>query len=207
MSSNFKKFVFVLGRETVLCQAELESVLSRFGFCFSDLIVSDNILSIKLDSNPKDLIKILGGTIKIFEITDEGLKDEDIADKLLKNLVTFSKEEQKNKITFGLSSYTKAFSVLKTNKYGFEIKNKLKKTRISSRYIALKDKSDLSTIVSLSEKLEKKDMKQEFFKMLKTILWESLLLFPILKSGRSVTLTSRPLTNILVCFRQNWQEL
>ena len=76
-----KKYAFVLGRERDLCLAELRATLSRFGFCFNDFILSDNVVLINLpatrlsspksgqaglDKDPAKLIDILCGTTKIF---------------------------------------------------------------------------------------------------------------------------------------------
>jgi|GEM_PF-792293 len=104
-TSQTKKYAFVLGRERDLCFVELKSVLSRFcfypepldklgtgkgrrSFCFSNLILTKNIVFANLElpnhtdgefnqmandefsNNVASLINILGGTTKIFEIVD-----------------------------------------------------------------------------------------------------------------------------------------
>ncbi|MDO8444112.1 MAG: hypothetical protein Q7S80_01230 [bacterium] len=172
-----KKYAFVLGRERDLCLAELRATLNRFGFCFDDLILSDNVAFINLDSDPRKLIDILGGTTKIFEIIEpsvilsraKNLGDPSAVpqdDKLpelrdtIKYLILDRAKSVSGKFNFGFSAYGR-HRADSLNPLGLNIKKDLK-DRLSLRFIAIKEK-ELSTIVSSKNNLATAGLELGFF--------------------------------------------
>jgi len=126
---------FVLGREKDLSAAEIAAVLS----------IKDNQYSIEenqpifyysgtLPMTEDNLIKKLGGTIKIAKEIGSGLNRSELI-KIIQNIL----REKTGKICFGLSS----FSSLDTNeltRLGKEIKNNLKNDGFSIRFVPNKEK-------------------------------------------------------------------
>ncbi len=155
-TSQSKKYAFVLGRERDLCLAELRATLSRFGFCFGDFILSDNVALFNLDKNPAELIDILGGTTKIYEIVET---QKDIRSQI-KDLIILRSEKTTGKFNFGFSAYGR-HRADSLNPLGLNIKKDLK-SQLSLRFIALKDK-ELSTIVSSKNKLADEGLEVGFF--------------------------------------------
>jgi len=154
---NTKTFAFVLGRESELALSELKAVLARFGFCFSasdspdarlvDIFsITDNIAFAKIDNFSKeeaeDIINILGGTTKIYEII------ESRSNKLENQIVNIISEHRatESKLNFGISWFAKNKAV-DTFRFGLGIKKTLKNKGLSVRYVESKE-SELSTILS-----------------------------------------------------------
>lgn len=153
-NTSTKKFVFILGRERELCLAELRAVLKRFCFDFSVLSVTENVAFINIDKEREDVAKmadILGGTVKIYEIIGN---PPDI-----KSAITnFIKENYSSagKVTFGISAYPAKnlnITARALNQLGFQTKKNLKSFDLSSRFIELRESTDVPTILSLKEKL------------------------------------------------------
>ncbi len=175
-----KKYAFILGRERDLCLAELRSTLSRFGFCFNDFILSDNVALFNLDKDPSKLIDILGGTTKIFEIIDpeavipaeagiqetRGMdprvkpEDDNYFRRKIKELILERAKLSSGKFNFGFSAYGR-HRAESLNPLGLNIKKDLK-GQLSLRFIALKEK-ELSTIVSSKNKLASEGLEIGFF--------------------------------------------
>lgn len=140
-----KKIWFILGRETLLSAAELYALLPR-----ANLRISGPIGFYSGPEKAEDLMKRLGGTIKIgVEIANdlslEELKNKIIADLLLKY----------GKLVFGLSSYVQSnnlFNVNAIKNLGYEIKNSLKASERSARLI-IKDSVVLPGATIQAEKL------------------------------------------------------
>ena len=119
-SNNYNLYAFILGRETKIALLELESVLRRFCFDFTILSVIDNIAIIKFEDTEEQknlrteeqksnqaneamkLIKLLGGTIKIFEIVGGGSNNliGDIAKIVQENTLDLN-----GKLNLGISDY------------------------------------------------------------------------------------------------------
>lgn len=134
-------FAFVLGREQKIALYELESVLRRFGVCFSILSLLENIAIIKMNAGFSDqisvvsLMQLLGGTVKIYEISNiqypisneisnnqYQIVQSQIVDKLLEN-------KSNGTLNFGVSDYSGTFNERELKKLGIEIKKEARKTR------------------------------------------------------------------------------
>ena len=146
MSHN--SFYFILGREDKISKIELQSVLANFDFGFierSNNILTDSIWQIKLNLSVDQvakLMKILGGTVKIFQKIAP--RDENIVQLL-------SRENFTGKIIFAISNYQKedidtfrlALSVKKKIKFGkfFKYMTIFVKNRGQLSY-SIRDKKD-----------------------------------------------------------------
>jgi len=154
INSNIKTYAFILGRERELCLAELKSVLTRFSFCFSISSVSDNVALFNIDADEESvgkLIKFLGGTVKIFRIMNEELGIRGFKEQIDNYIRSNHKE---GKVNYGISSYTKEFNQRSVNNLGLSIKKDLKKD-FSLRFVEAREGSELSSIASLKNKLDK----------------------------------------------------
>jgi len=160
---NKNTFAFVLGRESELALLEVKAVLGRFGFGFCISSVSDNIAIIKfeeagsLQMTADSLISSLGGTTKIFELYKKASPD---LKKEIIDMVIAEKSENGSKIDFGISNFSKR--TLNINKLGIEVKTALK-PQIKSRFVAIKEGQELSTIVSQTNKLDGKGVEVGVF--------------------------------------------
>jgi len=172
--STINTYAFVLGRERELCLAELKAVFFRFGFCFppefgrgvGDNSLADNVafINIKrtddrlnestddeymdLDIRVAQMMKILGGTIKIFKII--GPMTNNIKSTLENYIENNLKKE--GKFNFALSSYSTKFDQRRINSLGLEMKKDFK-GKYSSRFVQLREGKEVSTILSLKSKL------------------------------------------------------
>lgn len=141
---------FVLGREKELSAAEIAAVL-----CINkeDFTVAKNeplLFSIKPTKNdPSELIKRLGGTIKIAtEIASELSRPELI--KTIQNEL----RNKEGKITFGLSAYGN-LDTAELTRLGKEIKNNLKNDGLSIRFVPNKEKTLSSATVGHNNLIKK----------------------------------------------------
>jgi len=165
MKKDFKNcYVFVLGRETKIALLELEQVLRRFDFDFSIITVSGNLAYINISADCPlpitDLIRSLGGTIKIFKVIGSILADK-IADKVSGQILE-EKANQGGKIKFGLSNFSNKVSRKDIQDIGIKIKMGLK-SDLSIRYIENREGGDLQPIVSAKNKLDSKGIEFGFF--------------------------------------------
>jgi tRNA G10 N-methylase Trm11 len=157
-SDNSKIYAFILGRERELCLAELKAVLKRFCFDFGPFdelragvsSVSRNVAFINItECNDEEIAKlapIFGGTMKIFRILDAEY------DSLSKQMINYlSAIGSSSKLEFGISSYSD-LSGQGVFKLGLTVKKGLK-GKISTRFVAPREGKELSTIVSLKNKL------------------------------------------------------
>ncbi len=139
-------YYFILGRENKISQKELECVLAGFDFGLTDdsvSILTDQILEIKLDQDSKkvaELIKILGGTVKIYQKIASA--DEKLADLLAKE--NFSK-----KMIFAVSNYSKV--KIDTFKLAISAKKSVGK---SIRVVDGKEDDRLSSAQSFQYKMD-----------------------------------------------------
>lgn len=172
--STINTYAFVLGRERELCLAELKAVFFRFGFCFppefgrgvGDNSLADNVAFINiantdngftestddeyknLDIRVAQMMKTLGGTIKIFKII--GPMTNNIKSTLENYIENNLKKE--GKFNFALSSYSTKFDQRRINSLGLEMKKDFK-GKYSSRFVQLREGKEVSTILSLKSKL------------------------------------------------------
>ena len=148
------QYVVVLGREIELCFNEFLATMKRFCFDFDNYTLSDNLLFFNSKNSVAEiagLMPLLGGTTKIYELLFDTTYDKFQKDALI-YLRDVAYNDRKNKessrIDFGISSYDRKISTLKTNQTGFSIKKDLKKSGVSARYNELKNESEVPTIIS-----------------------------------------------------------
>ncbi|MCX6810319.1 MAG: hypothetical protein NTY30_01100 [Candidatus Berkelbacteria bacterium] len=156
-----ESYYFILGRENKISQTELQCVLASFDFYFEEItprssseaksevgcksisILSDQVLEIKLVASRdqvKNLIDILGGTVKIYQkIASSNEKIESL----------LSGENKSSKIIFGLSNYSGA--KLDTFRMALSAKKAAKK---SIRIINGKEDDKLSSAQSFQYKMD-----------------------------------------------------
>ena len=153
-NASIKNYAFILGRERELCLAELKAVLGRFCFGFNISSVTDNVIFINIDKGAEDVAKLskaLGGTIKIFEVIGNSGDLKTVITNYIKENV-----RSEGRMTFGISAYEPEhlnLTIRNLNQLGFKMKKELKALDISSRFLELKDSKEVSTILSLKEKL------------------------------------------------------
>jgi len=147
-------YFFILGKNPTLSTAEIRSLIDTNFITHEAKIVglSDDYLFLetkgKLD--PLALQERLGGTIKIGTIIDQTNKfNSETAVKILENY---------RRPHFGFSFYAsgnqKENYFSQTEKWGMEIKNKLKEKNISSRWVTSREKF-LSSVIVIKNKLLK----------------------------------------------------
>ncbi len=130
--NQFMKYVFILGHNPRLSIAEVLAVLPKAKVVKtgnSFLIVENEAV------NAIDLMKQLGGTIKIGQVLADTVDKKIIVEKL--KAVNAS-----NKLKYGISYYE-----CPKDKLGMEVKGELKKADISCRLVVGKDKALSSVIV------------------------------------------------------------
>ncbi len=124
------KYWFILGRETQISAAEIIAILDTKKYEINNSIFKTE----SVISNPKDLIKKLGGTIKIAKEMSNQAQEQDIENLIIEELKTVS-----GKINFGISLYNNErndFADLKiAENFGKKIKKTLKAEGLSVRYV------------------------------------------------------------------------
>lgn len=145
------QYFFVLGNNPTLSIAEISAIFPNA----KKEIINKDILIIKSeqDINPKNLIKKLGGTIKIGNIQNEITDITNYKNILIcaKNLIIIN--AIKGKFKFGISYYGN--KKINTNVVGMEIKKYLRGKKISCRWVTSKE-STLSSVVVEQNKLTSK---------------------------------------------------
>jgi len=159
------KYFFILGNNPALSIAEISAI---FGLAnqeaklpIGSLASKDVfILDIKEKIQAKELIKKIGGTIKIGIIDAEInlLNQPEIINNLQKII---SLKDKQGKFKFGISYYGK--NKFNTKKLGMEIKKYLKEKDVSCRWVTSKEKT-LSSVVVEQNKLIEKGMEITLFK-------------------------------------------
>jgi tRNA G10 N-methylase Trm11 len=144
------KYLFVLGNNPALSLAELSSVFTRSKIA---LINNDVALLDTAEFEASDLIRRLGGTIKIASLEKEVEKGSSEIEKTLLHLIEPQAQKSQGKIKFGLSHYGKTKN--KIARLGLEIKKTLKGKGINSRLVTSKEKN-LSSVVVETNKLATK---------------------------------------------------
>lgn len=171
MQTSQKNYIFVLGRETELCLAEMKAVLDSRVLDFSILSVSDNNVNINIAADTKvvaNLMNTLAGTRKIYEVISyNSLVAKAIAEHIInrpKNPTATSKNTD-----FSLSSYVAEYNIAGLNKLGFGIKNELKRAGVATRFIMLKDDKETSSALVIGNKLVGKGLEFGIFKSVDTM--------------------------------------
>jgi len=167
------KYFFILGHSPQISQAEIEAVLEKLLGEHNIIAASDEVLIIgyKIYNNAsfqiKDLIRKLGGTIKIGKILDEVELEEDsnivtkISGKLTaERLLDKYFQQNTERINFGFSAYCLDSNIPKSIskkllKLGLELKKELKRKGHSVRLVSSKEKTLSSVIVGENKLIEK----------------------------------------------------
>lgn len=161
------KYFFILGRSPGLARAEIEAILPtlpgkyRISESSGDVLLLDLKIFGENGFHLKNLMKKLGGTIKIGKILDEVENDEQIfetinTERLLKKYLP-QKEE---KINFGFSLYSISNTFSKSfqkdlSRKGIEIKKDLRNLACKARFVSSRDKALSSVIVTENKILER----------------------------------------------------
>src|SRR3989304_9715490 len=130
--------IAIVGRETLLSRAEIESVSSSFEHISADASLFDKD---KLD------IDRLGGVIKIAAIISSfQFEGRNKLNELLGKLISRQFKNSSGKINFGFSFYQEKqiFSKKQIIDLAFSCKKKLIKKGFSTRYVKAKDGFNLS---------------------------------------------------------------
>ena len=127
------KYVFILGHNPKLSAAEVLAVLPKAKVVTetSSFLIIENS---KIDC--EEILKQLGGTIKIGEVVSDGIDTKIIVENL-KNI------KVENKLNFGLSYYD-----CPKDDLGMEIKKELKADGVSCRLVVSRDKALSSVVVT-----------------------------------------------------------
>lgn len=146
------KYFFVLGNNTELSRAELESVNNREGWGMVLKHISESVSFGETSKEFKsaESIGMLGGTIKVGRILESVTQIEDIPSVALEEL------PRAGKVFFGLSTYAAGGEIKKIQQketnIGMSIKKVLKEAGLSARYVTSKE-SVLSSVVVETNKL------------------------------------------------------
>ncbi len=148
------KYFFVLGTNTALSIAELNSVID---LSQANLIAPDFLICEINEIEAENLMKRLGGTIKIGRV----LKDLPANNHklLLEDIIRFAEEKQAKgaggKFNFGFSSYGQG--QFNKKDFGLRLKKNFSDKKISSRFVVSQEKT-LSSVVVATNKMIKKGM-------------------------------------------------
>jgi len=142
------KYFFILGNNPTLSIAELGAL-----FDLSRALIMGNalILDIGGEVDAEELIKKIGGTIKIGKIIKICENKQTEIVKNGQEILLAGLTEKTNKIKFGFSSYGLKINLRRT---GLEIKEELKNKGYSSRLVTSREKNLSSVIVTQNKLLE-----------------------------------------------------
>ncbi|HRY36703.1 MAG TPA: methyltransferase domain-containing protein [Candidatus Magasanikbacteria bacterium] len=140
MSQNTQKNWFILGNNPELSAAEISAVLNLDKFEKKDFQPPLLVVEKKFDA--KELIKKLGGTIKITEEIGENKNQQELVSLIINDL-----KKQNGKIHFGLSDYSfkSSENLYRLKKIGLAIKKELKQLGLSVRF-AFNNEQILSSV-------------------------------------------------------------
>jgi len=135
-----KKYWFILGNNSELSAAEIGAVLDLDKIEKKDF--NPPILITEKDFNAENLIKKLGGTIKIAEELGENLNKNEVIEMIVNDL-----KDKDGKIHFGLSDYSEKTSenLYRLKTIGLESKKNLKTLGLSVRF-AFNNEQILSSV-------------------------------------------------------------
>jgi len=142
---------FILGNNPTLSIAEITRI---FPENTSGEIVSSDVFLLEEEFTSHDLIKRLGGTIKLGEILYTNENNNNLKKELIEIIKQQIKEKEiTSKFKFGISLYGK--SNLNTKKLGIEIKKELKSKEIKCRFVESREKTLSSVVVTQNKLIEK----------------------------------------------------
>ena len=145
------KYFFQLGSNRTLSIAEIFAVFQDKKIRMR--LLNANILLLETDEkiNTPQLIKKLGGSIKIGIIKNE-IKSKRHLDEIIKKIIALI-PKQNEKIKFGISYYGKIN--IDPKKLGMSLKKRLKENKINSRWVQSKEKILSSVVVEQNKLIEK----------------------------------------------------
>jgi len=143
------KWWFILGREDKLSAAEIAAVLNLNKGQYGVSKKSPLLFCPKQEINPQELIRKIGGTIKIAEEIDQSLGEEKMLEEIKKDL-----EKRQGKIIFGLSGYGE-ITKKQLESWGKEIKKYLKSKNLSVRFVPNKETTLSSATVDHNQLIKK----------------------------------------------------
>ncbi len=128
-----KRTIFIFGRTPDLSFLELQSFIPEAR------LVYPGVAEAATDQNPVDLIRVLGGTVKIVEVSGEvpGISEESLLPYLMKAAAA-------PRITFGISAYGGAHI---PQSLPAQLKKNLTERGLSARYVETKHDEALSSVV------------------------------------------------------------
>jgi tRNA G10 N-methylase Trm11 len=141
------KYFFVLGRIPEISLAELKALFPDNEWLVSGYIA---IALFSKEIKAEELIKKIGGSLKIGEIIEESdLNDKKVLiDKIQEKTIKEAEENKKSgKFNFGFSLYGKQKISNDIFRLGLSLKKELKKKNISSRLVTSKEKTLSSVVV------------------------------------------------------------
>lgn len=143
------QYFFILGNNPTLSIAEISAVFNLKKGNESYLAAQNAfILKTNQDINPTELIKKLGGTIKIGKIHNQiQFNNQAIIDRVK---ILMDKQKKSGKFKFGISYY--GGKIINLKPVGMAIKKYLKEKNISCRWVTSKEKT-LSSVVVEQNKL------------------------------------------------------
>ncbi len=143
-------YFFILGSNPTLSLAELSAVLP----CQDGRLVNKDLFIWETENEivPENLIKNLGGTIKIGVFEKMVVAKQDLNEPILA-ICSKAAKKSSGKLNFGLSDY--GDSALKLLPIGLTIKKKLSEAGVNSRLVTSREKN-LSSVVVEQNKLLKK---------------------------------------------------
>ncbi|MFA6537073.1 MAG: DNA methyltransferase [Patescibacteria group bacterium] len=141
------RYFFILGRAADLSKKEIQQKLQTQKISFSLIDEGSTFIIIETKNEiAPEIIKALGGTIKIGKILEQIEKNDLTAKKIAEYL-----KPSESKFVFGLSGYGADISIEKT---GFTIKKILKNNGASARFVTSKE-YPLSSVIVQKEILNK----------------------------------------------------
>lgn len=148
------KHFFILGKNNALAIAELNSVIALKN---PELLAPDFLIAdLESEINPSNLIKTLGGTIKIGVIRKK-ISRQKATSELINSLIEITSDKKAisdpGKFNFGFSAYGEEYFNKKD--IGIKIKNNFNARKISSRFVVSREKT-LSSVVITQNKLIKR---------------------------------------------------
>lgn len=143
-------YFFVLGNNPTLSLAELAAVLP----CQDGRIINKDLFIWETDNEivPENLIKNLGGTIKIGIFEKTVAAKQDLSDPMLALCLKISKKNT-GKFNFGISDYGQ--QPLNLTPIGLTLKKKLRDAGVASRLVTSRDKNLSSVVVEQNKLLTK----------------------------------------------------
>lgn len=131
-----RRWWFVLGREPLLSAAEIAAV-----FPTAAITYTPPILITTANFDPKQIIRRLGGTVKIAEEIASHLTEADLLGRIAAEL-----EQIAGKIHFGISAYGTEGGASQAEKWGLTLKKRLKADGKSVRYVDNRGRAALSSV-------------------------------------------------------------